>query len=295
LSIQNRVNALNITSMSELTPRQISTLLRLLEADAFGIENSQRGKLVAALRDLAGVQQRFGKDLLGLGGRVAPSAAMAEAEDRPLGYGETLAAVLAAWVVAHNKRVSSTIRKATIEGSSPSAVLSGIRGTRKNKFEDGLMAQTQRGVETTVNTATQHVVVTTLAETFSEETKYYRWVSVLDNRTSVICRSLAGQVFEFGKGPLPPQHPNCRSSIMPISGRGGPPVSQPTYYEWLSRQPQSVQDRVLGKTRGKLFRDGKISNAEFSALQLDKNFKPVTLDELRKEVPSAFRSAGLED
>ena len=45
--------------------------------------------------------------------------------------------------------------------------------------------------------------------------RLYVWISVLDDRTSVICRTLAYTVWEYGKGPLPPAHPNCRSRIMP--------------------------------------------------------------------------------
>lgn len=46
--------------------------------------------------------------------------------------------------------------------------------------------------------------------------KKYRWVATLGERTSDICRKLNGQVFEVGKGPLPPAHINCRSSIREV-------------------------------------------------------------------------------
>jgi len=47
----------------------------------------------------------------------------------------------------------------------------------------------------------------------NEGAKKYRWVSTLSERTSDICRNLNGRIFEFGKGPLPPAHINCRSTI----------------------------------------------------------------------------------
>lgn len=45
----------------------------------------------------------------------------------------------------------------------------------------------------------------------------YRWLSSIDNRTSDICSNLNGQVFPIGRGPLPPAHVNCRSTIVPVT------------------------------------------------------------------------------
>jgi len=230
-----------------------------------------------------------------VGGRLSPTATLSDAEDTPIGYGETLAAVLLAWATAHNKRITAAVRRATLEGSTPSEVITEVRGTRRTRYQDGLMAQTQKGISTTVSTAAQHVSIVALSTVFAESGRYYRWVSVLDGRTSFICRALAGRVYEFGQGPLPPQHPNCRSSIMPVTDKQAKAPPRPTYYDWLKTQPASFQDRVLGKTRGKVFRDGKLSVTEFTRLQLDKNFNPLTLDEFRREVPAAFKAAGLDE
>ncbi|UNU73275.1 phosphoribosyltransferase [Moraxella nasovis] len=65
-------------------------------------------------------------------------------------------------------------------------------------------------------------------------------------------------------------------------------VKNQTYYEWLATQDDKFQDFVLGKERAKLFRDGGLSPTEFSDLQLDKNFKPRTLDEIRAIEPKGF-------
>jgi hypothetical protein len=143
----------------------------------------------------------------------------------------------------------------------------------------------------------------------------YRWVSILDSKTSQICRSLSGRLFRFGQGPVPPAHPNCRSNIVAeLLGRwlkrdakgrfakddrtqpaeGGAPVPvRTTYYEWLKTQPAEFQDDVLGVTRGALFRKGGLSAEAFARLNLDRNFEPMTLDEMRKRAPLVFKRAGL--
>jgi len=61
------------------------------------------------------------------------------------------------------------------------------------------------------NAASQQVY-----EANQDVTKKYRYLATLDSRTSAICRSLDGKVFEYGKGPTPPVHFNCRSTTIPI-------------------------------------------------------------------------------
>ena len=95
-------------------------------------------------------------------------------------------------------------------------------------------------------------------------TKKYRYTATLDSRTSAICRALDGTEHFYGKGPIPPQHFNCRSTTVPIIdydslGFDPPPESEigrpnskknipdgETYGAWLKRQPKAVQEEALG-------------------------------------------------
>ena len=95
-------------------------------------------------------------------------------------------------------------------------------------------------------------------------TKKYRYTSTLDSRTSPVCRALDGTEHVYGKGPIPPQHFNCRSTTVPIIDYEGlgfdpPPPSKlgrpggdknipdgENYGPWLKRQPKTVQEDVLG-------------------------------------------------
>jgi hypothetical protein len=126
-----------------------------------------------------------------------------------------------------------------------------------------------------------------------------------------VCRSLDGQVYAIDAGPRPPIHISDRCTVIPeldeefqkyMKGATRPSVADgkaskvdasESYYEWLKRQPASFQDEVLGPTRGKLFRDGGLSAKRFSELQLDRNFKPLTLEEMRAIEEAAFKKAGL--
>jgi hypothetical protein len=77
------------------------------------------------------------------------------------------------------------------------------------------------------------------------------------------------------------------------SAENGPVDANLTYYEWLKTQPAAFQDEALGKTRGQLMRDGGLSAERFGRLNLGRDFRPMTLDEMRKKEPAAFKRAGL--
>lgn len=100
---------------------------------------------------------------------------------------------------------------------------------------------------------------------------------------------------------------NCRSTTIAVvskefeflsegrtrSAEFGPVGGDKSYFDWLKRQNKSVQIEALGPTRAQLFSEGGLSADKFSALQLDKNFRPMTLVEMQALEPLAFRKAGL--
>lgn len=121
-------------------------------------------------------------------------------------------------------------------------------------------------------------------------TEEYRYVATLDSRTSDICMGLDGQTFRYDddNAKYPPQHINCRSTIVPIlldpvgpkgkrASADGPIPADTNYEEWLKGKDAAFQDEVLGRDRAKLFRDGKISLRDL--VRTDGTSK--TVDELR--------------
>ena len=132
------------------------------------------------------------------------------------------------------------------------------------------------------------------------------WISTLDARTTAICQARDGTVYAVGVGPRPPAHYSCRSVMgvkvnekYKISNVGvgakrasldGPVSTSTTYQSWLSNQPASFQDEVLGATRGKLFRDGGLKLDKF----VDESGKRYTLEELKAMEPLAFERANID-
>lgn len=79
----------------------------------------------------------------------------------------------------------------------------------------------------------------------------YEWVSILDNRTSDICRSRSGLRFVYGKGPLPPAHPNCRSMIVPVIERAD--IPNPSFKQWTEGLPTKVRKDMFAGPIGERF------------------------------------------
>lgn len=201
------------------------------------------------------------------------------------------------------------IKLARYEGKTNQQIVQMIRGTRKNGYKDGLMEVTARQAKTIVRTTVQHAAMQGKAEFASDNSDIIdkkKVLATLDGKTSSQCRSLDSQEFDLDKGPVFPLHHNCRTTYIYVlkpqyAGRGNinkraskdGPVANESYYSWLKKQPKDFQDDVLGETRGQLLRSGGLSADKFAQLQLNKNFKPLTLDEMREREPMAFKKAGL--
>lgn len=69
----------------------------------------------------------------------------------------------------------------------------------------------------------------------------------------------------------------------------GPVPAVETYQTWLSKQTVQFQEEVLGKTKAKLFREGKLPLDRF----VDRNGQELTLQQLARKHEEEFRAAGL--
>lgn len=206
--------------------------------------------------------------------------------------------------------ISNRIRQGAFEGETTQDIIRAIRGTKARKYNDGLLAVTNRHAEAVTRTALQHVASVARQETWKANEDLvtgYRWVSTLDSKTSQQCRSLDGRIFQNGNGPVPPIHVNCRSSTVAElnskfswlkedatrASKDGYVDADLSYYQWLKKQPASFQNEALGQSRAKLFREGGLTAEEFARLNLNRNFMPLTLDEMKAKEPLAFERSGL--
>ena len=135
-----------------------------------------------------------------------------------------------------------------------------------------IMALVRTSINQVANTASQQVY-----EANQDITKEYRYVATLDSRTSSICAALDGRQFPYGKGPMPPQHFNCRSTTVPVidyEGLGfdappsvtkgkrasadGPVPVNTSYGQWLAEKQKGETDADLRARQEKTLGPGKV-------------------------------------
>jgi len=166
-----------------------------------------------------------------------------------------------------------------------------------------VMAMVRTSINQVANASSQQVY-----EANQDVTKRYRYVATLDSRTSPICQALDGQEFDYGKGPTPPQHFNCRSTTVPVIDYEGLGITPPkpgkrrssdglvpanqTYGQWLSNQSKAVKADVLGPEKVPYFNRLARKYGPTKAIRkfVSEDGSELTLDQLKSRYPSGKAS-----
>ena len=152
-----------------------------------------------------------------------------------------------------------------------------------------VQALIRTSINQVANAASQQVY-----EANQDITKKYRYVATLDSRTSSICAALDGREFEYGKGPMPPQHFNCRSTTVPVidydnlpfdappegkrAAQGGMVPADQSYGQWLANQSEATKAEVLGKSKSHILTGLLLNTAQRTRLR---NLFVMTAQKLR--------------
>lgn len=111
-------------------------------------------------------------------------------------------------------RIRGQILIGLTQGEDSRAIARRIVGSARLAGADGVTQITRRQAEAITRTSVNAIANMARrtyfqqnADLFSEEL----YVATLDARTTPICRSLDGERFPVGEGPIPPLHFNCRS------------------------------------------------------------------------------------
>jgi hypothetical protein len=198
--------------------------------------------------------------------------------------------VISDWVDNTVRGISGLVRLGVYEKKPTNQIIKEIRGTKANKYKDGGIFRALKNGITDINTTVQHVNAISskhsIISSLGEGTKV-RFISILDSVTSLCCASLSQRVFNIEEAPIPPLHPNCRSWLdFNVDESEGQ-----SFFEWLQDQPESFQNQSIGVTRAKLLREGGMTADEFAALNLNRNFKPLTLVQMKNIAPKIFENA----
>lgn len=210
------------------------------------------------------------------------------------------------------QHIKDAIAIGYVENEPVDQIVRRVVGTKALNYKDGLLQIDRNHAEAVVRTAISHFsnyARDSFFEANASVIKGYKYTATLDSRTTLLCSSRDGNFYPIGASkPAIPAHFNCRSVYIgvvksfkelgldadefPASTRSsidGQVPDNVTYQAWLKTKPASFQDEVLGKTKGKLFRDGGLTLDRF----VSKKGHEYTLDELRARDKEAFSKAGL--
>ncbi len=208
-------------------------------------------------------------------------------------------------------KFKDNVRQGLLSGKTTGQIVQTVRGTRANKYKDGIMHTTRKQAESLVRTSVQTVANEARMQTYKNNddmVKGIEWVSTLDGRTSSICRTLDGLMWDNNRKPIkhymkfpgPTAHWNCRStqvSILkswkelgakrkfkeiPASTRAsmdGQVSKKVSYEEWLKGKPEAFQKEVLGKGKWELWKKDKVGFTDL----VDQTGNPISLEVLKEK------------
>lgn len=244
---------------------------------------------------------------------VTAGQARAAAMSRPF-QGRLLKEWASGMEEARMAKIRDAVRIGYLGGATTNEIVSQLRGTKAANYADGLLETSRRSVETITRTALGHTAASAREAFFEANDDILGnevWLSTLDGKTSQICILRSGLEYDKGHRPVGHSMPylggpgrahfRCRSTGLRLlkgqrqffgtqSSADGYVDANTTYGQWLEGQPASVQDDVLGPTRGKLYRDGGL---DVQAFANDKG-KWLDLEDLQRRNHAAFERAGIE-
>lgn len=233
----------------------------------------------------------------------APARLKAIVTERPI-HGELLEPFVKRLGTGTADRVEQQIRLGMANGEGIDKIVARVTGTEGfDRSRNAARAM----VRTSVNSISNQTQMETWKAN-SDVITGWQFLATLDSRTTVICGSLDGKTFPLGKGPMPPRHPNCRSTMTAVTkdlrletkkysattraSMDGQVAATTDFETFLKGKPEAFQDATLqGKTRGDLWRAGKLDLGDFV-----RNYSEVIpLDELRALHPEAFGGTAAEE
>jgi SPP1 gp7 family putative phage head morphogenesis protein len=216
------------------------------------------------------------------------------------------------------ERFAQVVRNGLLTGEPTPAIAKRLIGNLQLGETGSVRQIAQKGGELTQATNNQVITlvrtsVNQVANASSQQvyeanqdiTQKYRYVATLDTRTSSICRALDGREFEYGKGPTPPQHFNCRSTTVPVidykelgftppppgkrASMDGQVPADLSYGQWLNKQDAATKAEVLGKERVPYFNKlvEKYGAKDAMAKLVRDDGSELTLEQLRRRYGAA--------
>jgi SPP1 gp7 family putative phage head morphogenesis protein len=103
------------------------------------------------------------------------------------------------------RRIKGAIQQGIALGEPMEEIRKRIQGTKVKNYKDDIVEPSKREAQAIVRTATQSIANSSRIATIREQgdlVKAIQWSSVLDSRTTIICRALSGKLWDLDLKPI---------------------------------------------------------------------------------------------
>ena len=236
--IRRELLGLEVDSLAKLSKGQLNALIYRLRATQNRIYGEYSAKILKELERFAGVTQDLTREVYAVDKSLEVGKLWAKIKNAPMpANGVYLDPFLKQFSTSSIAEVENALRKAWVNGDTLQETLAHIAGKRTKQGVSSVLQLIERRAAAVGETVGAHVFTQVAATTLASAFGQYRWVSVMDSRTSEICIERNGKIYTFGLGPVPPAHIRCRSHIAPTLGGT---VKPENLAQWLARQPEAI-------------------------------------------------------
>lgn len=273
------LNRMGYENMGEIPRKELDRFIAQVNTRVRDIFHREANLTLASLKKFMAVDRTMTLKIMGMLETNMPSTRLdrmwSEAVNAPIpGIGIEPKVILAGVMAAILADTRKSIKIAYASNLTMRDLLASIVGTRAKNYKDGLVNKMRRQFNSAVSSTIQHISSFVTFKLGSLVATQYMWSAILDSRTTDICRSRNGNIYQFKDGPRPPAHYNCRSYIIPLSV---PEITEPpTFYSWVKDQPSRVQNDALGAVRGRELREGKLKSTDLPGFDYT---RPLTLNQ----------------
>lgn len=248
--LRELIEKLDVSSFDQLTKRAYNKLITTLEQIQAKFYGDYGSRLLGSLRELANVDFALQRGIFSAAKakltELSASTMWARIKSTPVAaFAAGPKESLESFVATAKRYVELAVKQGYLDAKKKAEVLADVVGTAVNRFKDGALNKVVNAAGGMLDTITQHVS-SVISDTYADEVSdCYVWISVIDSRTTDICRGRNGNVYRRGAGPLPPAHPRCRSRTAPCEC--GSDVIVPGFKTWLKKQSDAFVRNAFGR------------------------------------------------
>lgn len=285
-AIRDYLNKAGVKLLSDLPKAKFTALLKRINRRMSEIFDGFGSDFMTTLKQFTFIDTRMQKsawaivkptvDVTG----PAPSSIWSRAKDRIVpAFGRKVAEQAADLASIAKEKVRSRINTGFADNETTADVADAVTNLNARSFSSTLQ-QVGNAARGFISTAFQHATNTVSDVLGAIAYDCYQWCSVIDSKTSTVCRERDGTVYRQGEGPVPPAHNNCRSRTIPCDCGEQPKV--PPFFSWLLTQSKDFISDAFGDSVGKKFANGSLRQGDVGDF---KDYPPLSLDDFELKAP----------